>query len=248
MSGASVRRHVPGCHAHDILISKMKTFLVPIACGLLAACAGSSYRVVQSGPEGNYLVAQTPSEIRYLRYDSGFYGPLRAYGIYPWWNYSYYSPNFYPHYFTLWHPNWPDYAAGYGRRDWHGSGPWPPRYVMPAAPFPEPSGPMDPPGSGAAPGDPGIGPVARTQPGNRRFGGRERYREMMYRGASITDRNPGPAVSPSMGVSALRSPTSPAWSQTRPASQPSPTARIRPGKPASRTYRSVDDPPRQRRR
>jgi len=246
MSGASIRRRVPGCHAHDILVSKMKTSLVLIACGLLAACAGTSYRVVQSETQGDYLVAQTPSEIRYLSHDSGFYSPIRAYGIYPWWNYTYYSPNFYPHYFSVWQPTWPDYAAGYGRRDWHWSGPWPPHHVAPVAPFPTPSGPMDPPGSGAVPDDRGIGPVARTQPGNRRNGGRERYREMMHRGFSVTDGNPGPAVSPSMGASALSSPTSPAWSQTRSTFRPSPTARIRPGKPASRTYRSVDGPPRQR--
>lgn len=218
-----------------------------LACGLLGACAGPSYRVVQPGAGGYYLVAQTPSEIRHLRYDSGFYSPFHFYGIHPWWNYTYYSPNFYPHYFSVRYPSWPDYASGYGGWDRHRSGVWPPRQLPPIAHPSPPSGVVELPGSGGIPGDSGIGSGAQTRPREQRTGGRGRYREMGYRGVRAKDTTPGPAVSPPTGTAALRSPVSPAWSQTGTISRPSPAPRVRTGKPASRSYRSIEGPPRQHR-
>lgn len=101
----------------------MKTVLLILACGLLTACATSRYVPVQSAGGGAYYVAQSPSVSNQLRREAGYYSPFYAYGQYPWWGYSYFSPNFYPHYFSLSYPSWPYYSGGHG--DWYGGYPCP---------------------------------------------------------------------------------------------------------------------------
>jgi hypothetical protein len=92
----------------------MKTGLLILACGLLTACATSRYVAVQPEGAGGYYIAQSPAVSNQLRREAGYYSPFYAYGLYPWWGYSYYSPNFYPHYFSLSYPSWPCYGGGNG--------------------------------------------------------------------------------------------------------------------------------------
>jgi hypothetical protein len=96
----------------------MKTVLLILASALLTACAGSRYAAVQPAGGGAYYIAQTPPVSNQMRYEAGYYSPFYAYGLYPWWSYTYFSPNFYPHYFTLSYPTWPYYGGGHG--GWYG--------------------------------------------------------------------------------------------------------------------------------
>jgi hypothetical protein len=103
----------------------MKTVLFILACGLLTGCASSSYVAVQSAGGGDYYIAQTPGASNQMRYEAGYYSPFYAYGLYPWWSYTYYSPNFYPHYFSVSYPSWPYYHGGFGGwNDWYGRYPY----------------------------------------------------------------------------------------------------------------------------
>lgn len=148
---------VPGPWPHDILVLPMKTWSLIFACGLLAACAGPDYREVEPADGGAYVLAQSPASVTHLGYRTGHYSPLVLYGLYPWWSYSYYSPNFYPHHFSFWYPTWPYYRAGM-YAGWYGGNhpgfgsyhlhpaPSPPG-VVPVIPQPTPPlvvGPADP--------------------------------------------------------------------------------------------------------
>jgi hypothetical protein len=97
----------------------MKTLLLMVVCGLLAACVAPNYRQVESAGGGAYLLAQSPAQAVRLRYPVGYFDPLVDYGFYPWWSHAYYSPNFYPHYFSFWYPSWPGYYGG-AHAAWHG--------------------------------------------------------------------------------------------------------------------------------
>jgi hypothetical protein len=117
-----VRRRVPCHQTRGILERMMKIVLLLLACALLNACASSRYVSVQSAGGGGYYIAQTPPVSNQLRFETGYYSPFYAYGLYPWWGYTYYSPNFYPHYFALSYPTWPYYGGGY--EGWYGGYPY----------------------------------------------------------------------------------------------------------------------------
>ena len=74
---------------------------------LLAGCAAPYYSVPVSS-EGDYYIAERQSGGSYYGGNSLLYDDL---GVHPWWmnNYpvelfSYYSPYYYPHYFSVWQP------------------------------------------------------------------------------------------------------------------------------------------------
>ena len=92
----------------------------------LAGCAGPRYQAVQPTAEGGYFIASSAAHT--VHHDARYYGAFQAYGIYPWWAYTYYSPNFYPHYFSVWYPTWP-YGL-YGRYSRHDHG-YPPHWGQP---------------------------------------------------------------------------------------------------------------------
>lgn len=118
MKDTRASRRVP-CHkTRGILEQMMKTALLILACALLTACASSRYVAVQPAGGGGYYIAQTPPVSNQMRYQAGYYSPFYAYGLYPWWSYTYFSPNFYPHYFALSYPTWPYYGGGFG--GWYG--------------------------------------------------------------------------------------------------------------------------------
>jgi hypothetical protein len=99
----------------------MRHLTAIVAALFLAACAGPRYQAVHPAAEGQYFIASSA-----VHYDASYYGAFQTYGIYPWWEYGYYSPNFYPHYFAVWYPPWPygfyGHYGHYGRYDRYGHG------------------------------------------------------------------------------------------------------------------------------
>ena len=82
---------------------------------LLAGCA-TPYYFVPVSSEGDYYIAERQSGGSYYGGNSLLYDDL---GVHPWWmnNYpvelfSYYSPYYYPHYFSVWQP--PGFHPFYG--------------------------------------------------------------------------------------------------------------------------------------
>ena len=71
----------------------MKRLLGLLSLALLTACAGYSYPV-QDGGDGVYYAASPPN-VTYVKVP---YSPARFYAM-PYW--TYYSPYFYPHYFSI---------------------------------------------------------------------------------------------------------------------------------------------------
>jgi len=124
----------------------MKILMAMIVGLLLAACAGPRYYPAQSSGEGSYYIARSTGATTIYALDGRYgYSLFPAYGIYPWWTYSYYSPYFYPHHFAVWQPGWPYYTDGYwgwyggyveGYPIWSHHPHWPPQPspVMPEAP------------------------------------------------------------------------------------------------------------------
>ena len=99
----------------------MRHLTAIVAAFFLAACAGPRYQAVQPAAEGEYFIASSP--VHAVHYEARYYGAFQTYGIYPWWEYGYYSPNFYPHYFAVWYPPWPyGFYGHYGRYDRYGPG------------------------------------------------------------------------------------------------------------------------------
>jgi len=110
----------------------MKSLLASLALLLLTACAGEPYQRVSAPGDGSYYLASTPADRVYA------YPPnnaMSSWGWYPWWGYSYYSPNFYPHYFPLYVSPWYGFGdpwyPGFAQHPY-----WPPphhgyRYVAP---------------------------------------------------------------------------------------------------------------------
>ncbi len=87
---------------------------------LLAGCVAPYYSVPVSG-NGNYYIAERQTGGSYYRTNSLLYDDL---GIHPWWmsNYpvelfSYYSPYYYPHYFSVWQPR--GFYRFYGFPRWY---------------------------------------------------------------------------------------------------------------------------------
>jgi len=144
-----------------MLEQTMKTLMAMIAGLLLAACAGPSYYPALPSGEGSYYIARSPGAAAISPHDAAYvYSLFPAYGIYPWWSYSYYSPYFYPHYFAIWQPGWPYYTGGYW--GWYGGYPqgfpiWHQHPHLPPQPFPVapaaglPLLPAPPPLAGQAP-------------------------------------------------------------------------------------------------
>jgi len=98
---------------------------------MLAGCA-SPYQPVYGSNKGDYYIAER--ETVSTNYP-GLTVPLTGVGLYPWWSsayfyghppslFTYYSPNFYPHYFSVWSPLWQHNYYG-----WYGTySPWCPPY------------------------------------------------------------------------------------------------------------------------
>lgn len=117
---------MPVQRRNGTLTRKMKYLTTIIVALMLAACAGPRYHSVQPAAGGDYFVAS--SAVHTVHYDARYYGAFQAYGIYPWWEYTYYSPNFYPHYFAVWYPPWPyGFNSRYNR---YGHG-FPPHWGQP---------------------------------------------------------------------------------------------------------------------
>jgi hypothetical protein len=201
----------------------MRTLFASIGLALLTACAGPRYHSVNPAGDGGYYLAQSPPSVVY--YDAAYYySPFQAYGIYPWWGYTYYSPNFYPHYFSMWYPNW---SGNYG---WYGGPPYacaPYRDHHPAFP------PLPPDDSGpaiqlpVASGNGAALPVvrSRTRPAadirSLYRDTAERGRQQLQPGAAYPAGRYQALTPPSMG---LRSFNAPPASLDSPISGPAPAA------------------------
>jgi len=96
----------------------MRVLAAIVLLGLITACATPYYPVYDSG-EGGYYIAETESSDTYYGGGSSYYGgglsSLNYIGVNPWWGFTYYSPYFYPHHFSVWYPPWPhSYYGWYG--------------------------------------------------------------------------------------------------------------------------------------
>lgn len=90
-----------------MLYSMNKVLIAATVVLMLSACAGNRYYAVEEAGSGQYYIGETPASI--VHYPAA-YVPLFDYGLSPWWGYSYYSPYFYPHYFSVSYSPWPYYA------------------------------------------------------------------------------------------------------------------------------------------
>ena len=182
----------------------MNPLLALIIGILLAACAGPTYYPAQPSGEGSYYIARSPGATTITPYDAAYgYGFVPVYGIYPWWSYSYYSPYFYPHHFSVWQAGWPYYAGGYW--PWNGSYPYgyslwghhfhrPPQRYPPVPDAPGSASPIRP----TAP--PVTGPAATPRD---LYGDRARWRDARRQaGFASAERGLRPAGSPSLTVPA----------------------------------------------
>jgi hypothetical protein len=82
--------------------------LIPILLSALVASCASAYQPVYDSGGGGYYLAERASYGPYLGSRSM---TLTHIGLYPWWvngyppqTFAYYSPYFYPHYFSVWYP------------------------------------------------------------------------------------------------------------------------------------------------
>lgn len=89
-----------------MLVLMKRTLFAVAAMLILGACASDRYYSAGGAGSGDYYIAETPASI--VHYQAA-YSPLLAYGMSPWWGYSYYSPYYYPHYFSVWYAPWPYY-------------------------------------------------------------------------------------------------------------------------------------------
>jgi len=229
----------------------MKSLLLILLGSLLAACMGPYYRYVEPAGGGSYLLAQSPSRLVHLDYPAGYYEPLLGYGFYPWWSHSYYSPNFYPHYFSFWYPSWPGYYYGHPgfQAGGHRFGAWPGHYQPIGSP------------PAAMPGPPVQAPptlvVAPVEQGRLRpvvLDGEDLNRNpamFRHKGAAFAPRavqappDSGPADAAASARPTVRSFFSPA--RSAPAFAPGPRADsplAGPGRPAlERSHRPADHSP-----
>jgi hypothetical protein len=93
----------------------MKTLILLLLLILLGGCASPYYPVYVTS-EGDYYIAERNTNGPYYGTGSMMYSDV---GVYPWWTgaytaqtFEYFSPNFYPHYFSIWYP--PGYSQFYG--------------------------------------------------------------------------------------------------------------------------------------
>ena len=98
---------MPVQRVDDMLILMKKALIAAIFLLTLTACAGNRYYAVDEAGGGGYYIGDSPASI--VSYP-GVYAPLFAYGLSPWWGYSYYSPYFYPHFYYVTLSPWPHYA------------------------------------------------------------------------------------------------------------------------------------------
>lgn len=109
----------------------MKIFAAILLLFMLAACATPYQPVYVSNQSDYYIFERETVSTNY----PGLTVPLAGVGMYPWWSstyfygyppslYTYYSPYFYPHYFTVGSPLWqPNHYGRYGAYS-----PWCPPY------------------------------------------------------------------------------------------------------------------------
>lgn len=97
-----------GIRMSDMLDSMNRAVFAAIAVLVLSACAGNRYYPVEEAGGGSYYLGESPATIAYR---TAAYTPLFHYGLTPWWGYSYYSPYFYPHYFSVSYAPWPYYGT-----------------------------------------------------------------------------------------------------------------------------------------
>jgi len=93
----------------------MKKLILIFGMFLLAGCASPYYPVYVSS-EGDYYIAERNTNGPYYGTGDLLFDDI---GMYPWWAggypidvFAYYSPFFYPHYFSVWYP--PGYNPFYG--------------------------------------------------------------------------------------------------------------------------------------
>ena len=91
---------------------------------LLAGCATERYYPVQVEGGGHYIAER--------EYAATGYDSLWAFGVYPWWVHSFYTPYYYPYSFSYFHPFYDPYFGPYHFAGWYPS--WPyyagyPRYA-----------------------------------------------------------------------------------------------------------------------
>jgi hypothetical protein len=118
-----------------ILVVGMKTLFQVLLLVLLAGCASPSpYYPVAVSSEGDYYIAERATSGPYYGTGSMMFTGI---GLYPWWLsgypppiFAYYSPYFYPYYFSVWHhPGYYPFHGFYGgyyayprpahRNHWH---------------------------------------------------------------------------------------------------------------------------------
>lgn len=229
----------------------MKTLLLTVVCGLLAACVAPHYRQVELPDGGAYLLAQSPAQAVHLRYPVTYFDPLVGYGFHPWWSYTYYSPNFYPHYFSFWYPSWPGYYAG-AYAPWYGghSFGYRPYSFQPAPghPGPAPAAPEPaPPPLVVAPAHPRHGQPRLTEGEDLyRNPAMARHRGGAFARGGVTGPDSRPAPAASSNPPTVRSLLSPA--RSHPALSPrtgadSPRA-APPAHSIERSHRPADPSPR----
>jgi hypothetical protein len=90
-----------------MLESAMKMILPILLLLLIVGCATPYYPVYVSN-KGDYYIAEQQTNGPYYGSNSILSNDIAAY---PWWSadypvelFAYYSPNFYPHYFSIWYP------------------------------------------------------------------------------------------------------------------------------------------------
>jgi hypothetical protein len=126
----------------------MKKLLLTLLIFIAAGCA-TPYQPAYNPADGSYYIPEATS----LGYGYGGGISYWNYGFYPWWStagyygytsypFFYYSPYFYPHYFSVWSPDWHHSHYTWGRS-------WRPPYRYakhdPVTSLPTPANPSEPP-------------------------------------------------------------------------------------------------------
>lgn len=97
---------MPASRMNDMLIPMNRALVAAVAALVLSACAGNRYYPVEEAGGSHYYIGESPATMVYGR---SAHTPLFHYGLSPWWGYSYYSPYFYPYYFSVSYAPWPYY-------------------------------------------------------------------------------------------------------------------------------------------
>jgi len=170
----------------------MKVLTAIAAALALSACVGPRYYPAYPAGDGGYYVAQTPA--RTVHYHTAYSSGLYLYGLDPWWEFSYYRPNFYPHHFSYWYPGWYPY---HHPRGGHRHGPSPGRHPLPSPPVHGPGTPVP-----VAPGPGAHRGVSGQAPGRLRIhqvpGNSGRGADAAHRGGSYP-RSPSPRAASGRG-------------------------------------------------